>query len=143
MIRFLIVSMLLLVPVGASAQSQVVVPANQTSVSTAQETANGKVKFRRAMRKAIAKARKDGTINFRQAATLQTASFSPAFIDRAEELAVIQMALSGAPIGDDVVPVNSDGQIDRPRIDWDKLGDFLVKILPVLLEFLLALGIGA
>lgn len=70
--------------------------------------------------------------------SLRVAMLSPAFRAHAETLAVVQISASGvesisAPIGD-------NGQIDRATIDWDALGSFLEKLIPLIIMLLNAFG---
>lgn len=97
--------------------------------------------FRGALVKAIRAAVADGELNRRDALKLRVASFSPAFQQRAKELCVVQMVFSGENA--DAIPMNADGTIDETAIDWEGLTEFLKVILPILLELLLSLGIGA
>lgn len=97
-----------------------------------------KDRFRRSLLKAIASARKKGEINGRQAIRLRVASFSPAFLERAEELAVVQMVFSGE--SDDAIPRTDDGKVDKTSIDWDAFASFLERLLPLILQLISAFG---
>lgn len=105
-----------------------------TGPTTAQESvaiARVRSGFARGLRRAIVKASRNGDITRRERVRLSIAILSPAFVEAAEDLAVIQMAFSG-----DDIPVTSDGSIDRAAIDWGGLADFLERLLPLLLELL-------
>jgi hypothetical protein len=90
--------------------------------------------FRRAVVKAADGAAKAGDIRRLDAVKIRVATLSPAFLDRAKELAVVQMQASGSDL--DGLPVDAEGKIEVARIDWDKLGDFLVKLLPLILQLI-------
>jgi hypothetical protein len=96
--------------------------------------------FRVQLRKAIRQAARDGKISRREARVLQVASISPAFCEQAKQLAIIQMAASGE--ADDYLPLDEDGNIDEGRIDWDGLIKFLEALLPLILQLLMAFGVG-
>lgn len=95
--------------------------------------------FRGQLRGAITDARKLGKIDIRTAVKLQRLTFSPAFVDAAQDLAVTQMVLSGED--PDRIPRTPDGRVDVAGINWDGLGKFLQLLLPFLLEFLKGLGL--
>ena len=84
---------------------------------------------------AIGKQRQAGKLTMRQAVRLRTAMMSPAFRERAKELAVIQMAFSGGE-----VPMNEAGFVDQTAIDWEGLATFLERLVPILLQLLAAYG---
>jgi hypothetical protein len=95
--------------------------------------------FRKSLTKAIADARKKGTINFRDAVKLRVAMMSPAFVEKAKELAVTQVAFSG--VESDDVPMNADGAIEVEGINWEGLAAFLEKLVPLILALLKAFGV--
>ena len=95
--------------------------------------------LRRSLLKAINDARKNDSITVRDAIKLRVASFSPAFIEKAEELAIVQMAMSEE--GETLLVRTASGEIDKTAIDWDGLAGFLEAILPLLLQLLKAFGI--
>jgi hypothetical protein len=95
--------------------------------------------FRKTLAKAIADARKKGTINLRDAVKLRVAMMSPAFIERAKELAVTQVAFSGIESED--VPIDADGAIEVDGINWEGLAVFLEKLVPLILALLKAFGV--
>jgi hypothetical protein len=105
----------------------------------AQSVIETKQSFRRAFVKAVSAARKKGEVSARQAIQLRVASFSPAFLDRVEQLCVVQMAFSGE--ADDYLPTSDDGTIDTDGIDWEGLASFLEKIIPLVLTLLEAFGL--
>ena len=92
-----------------------------------------KTAFQGAVLDAIKQARKNGQMTGRQALRLRVAMLSPSFAERAEDLAVTQMAFAGT---DEPLPRTTDGKIDRASIDWKTLLTFLEKLLPFLLELL-------
>lgn len=98
--------------------------------------------FRRALIKASRAAAKAGTITRRDALKIRVALFSPAFREQAQELCVVQMAFSGDGAVDDL-PRKASGEIDQAAIDWDGFASFLERILPLILDLLIAFGVGA
>jgi hypothetical protein len=95
--------------------------------------------FRRSLLKAISDARKAKTITPREALRLRVASFSPAFLEQAEELCIVQMAMSEE--GQDYLKMSADGTIDKTAIDWEGLAGFLERIIPILLQLFKAFGL--
>jgi hypothetical protein len=95
--------------------------------------------FRKSLVKAIADARKKGTINLRDAVKLRVAMMSPAFVERAQELAVTQVAFSGIESAD--VPIDADGMVQVEGINWEGLALFLEKLIPLILSLLKAFGV--
>jgi hypothetical protein len=95
--------------------------------------------FRKSLVKAIAEARKKGTINLRDSVKLRVATLSPAFLERAQELAVTQVAFSGIESSD--VPMDADGVIQVEGINWEGLAAFLEKLVPLILALLKAFGV--
>lgn len=95
--------------------------------------------FRRQLIAAAQKAVAKGEISRRDALKLRVASFSPAFLERAEELCVVQMAMSGE--NEDAIPRDETGTIDRASINWEGLAAFLERILPLILQLIAAFGV--
>ena len=95
--------------------------------------------FKSALIKGITAARKSGSITLLQALRLRVACFSPAFVERAQELAVVQITFSGQ--SSDAVPVNNDGSINVEGINWDGLIKFMEAFIPLLITLLKAFGI--
>jgi hypothetical protein len=88
-------------------------------------------KFRSALLKAAQEAAKKGELKRIDVVRLRVATLSPAFLERAQELALVQMSFSG-----EEVPTDDSGKIDVSRIDFEKLLDFLERLLPLLLKLL-------
>jgi len=88
-------------------------------------------KFRSALLKSAQEAAKKGELRRIDVIRLRVATLSPAFLERAQELAVIQMALSG-----DEVPTDADGKIEVSRIDWEGLIAFLERLVPLILKLI-------
>jgi hypothetical protein len=86
-------------------------------------------KFRSALLKAAQEAAKKGELKRIDVVRLRVATLSPAFLERAEMLAKVQMSASGEDI-----PVDEDGRIEIR--DWDAFLQFLIKLLPLLLKLL-------
>ena len=95
--------------------------------------------FRRQLIEASQKAVAKGEISRRDALKIRVASFSPAFLERAEELCVVQMAMSGE--NEDAIPRDETGTIDRASINWEGLAAFLERILPLILQLIAAFGV--
>lgn len=85
--------------------------------------------FRRELLKAITAGVAKKEITRAQAMTLRGACFSPAFLKQAEGIAKVQMAMSGEDVEE-----NADGKIEVR--DWSAFLDFLVKLLPILLDLI-------
>lgn len=105
--------------------------------SHAQKVLDGQ--FRKELLKAIKSARKDGSITFFQAARLRVATWSPAFVEEAERVAVVQMAFSENA---ELLPYDADGKVETSRIDWEQFAEFLKVFIPLLLQILSAFGVG-
>ena len=95
-------------------------------------------KFHKAVIQAAIKAQKAGTISRIELVKLRVAMLAPSFRQRAEDLALIQVAAS-----DEESPftLTDDGTIDRTAIDWDGFAAFLEKLLPLILALLKAFGV--
>jgi len=104
------------------------------------EKVKGRDSFRRELISAAKKAAAKGDISRRDLIKLRIASFSPAFVERAEELCVVQMAMSGED--SDALPMDEDGNIVKTAIDWEAFAAFLERILPLILQILAAFGLG-
>lgn len=91
--------------------------------------------FRIAVFKAIRTARKNGIINRREASRLRVAMFSPAALNKAEDLAVFQLAFYDGEDAPDL-KLDTSGKIDRTAIDWNGFAGFLERLLPLILAML-------
>ena len=101
----------------------------QSPPSVVEEVSNNK--FRAALLKAAQEAAKKGELRRVDVIRLRVATLSPAFVEQAQELAVIQMAFSG-----EEVPTDADGKIEVSRIDWEGLISFLERLIPLILKLL-------
>lgn len=95
--------------------------------------------FKPSLIKAISDARKSGKLTLRESVRLRAACLSPAFVERAHELAVTQMAFSGE--ASDSVPMSEDGVIQVEGINWEGLAKFLEVFVPLLINLLKAFGL--
>lgn len=95
--------------------------------------------FKPTLLKAISDARKSGKLTLRESVRLRAACLSPAFVERAHELAVTQMAFSGE--ASDAVPMSEDGVIQVEGINWEGLAKFLEVFVPLLINLLKAFGL--
>lgn len=118
-----------------------IAPALHAQEETPPVVPTATVKFKRSILKAVRTAKKNGDITAAQSIRLRVALMSPAFQRKAEDLAVTQMAF-GQSDDDAPLPTNEDGSVDRTAIDWEGLGNFLMKLLPLLLELLDAFAVA-
>lgn len=110
-------------------------PEGPVSTATEGSFSEADSSFHKALLKAAVQANRNGTINRAQLAKLRLALLSPAFRNKAETLAIIQIASSdqdGAPY----VQYSEDGSVIRERIDWDGLINFLERLLPLILKII-------
>jgi len=114
-------------------QTPTVAPAVPTPVAV-----KAKNQFREELVKAIQSARKAGKITVVEAAKLRTATLSPAFVERAHDLAVTQIAFSGEV--NENVPVNAEGAVQVEGINWEGLTKFMEALVPLLIMLLKAFG---
>jgi hypothetical protein len=87
--------------------------------------------------KAAVACQRRGEITRLELLRLRVAMLSPAFRAKAEDLAVIQIAASGQ---DGPFSVDENGEIVRETIDWEGLGAFLEKLIPLILMLIKAFG---
>lgn len=133
---------LLVTPVAAQPVSTLVLWGQQiTAPRTQQEQPqrNNRAAFRAAVIAALPQAVQAGNITRAEAIRIRVAMISPAFADHAYDLAITQMAASGS----ENVPRTETGFVDEVAINWDGLTEFLKVFIPLLLELLRGLGIGA
>lgn len=95
--------------------------------------------FKPSLLKAIVEGRKAGKISVRDAVKLRVACLSPAFVERAHELAVTQMAFNGE--ASTAVPMDDEGMIQTEGINWEGLAKFLEAFIPLLITLLKAFGL--
>lgn len=100
-----------------STQSEVTV-----QVAAIPQLKSDTVKFRKALLESAKKARQDGEISFGQYFSIVVASRNPA------KLEAIKNAVHETAI--------EEGMATATAIDWDKLGDFLVKIVPLIIQII-------
>ena len=94
-------------------------------------------KFRQQLIQAAVSAQKKGDISRLDLIRIRVASFSPALIKKAEDLAVIQIASSGE---EGPFSVDENGEIVRETVDWAGLATFLEKLLPLILMLIRTFG---
>lgn len=112
-------------------------PAAGSSIVEAKQEASAS--FRSTLLRAISEARKSGKINFRDAVKLRVAMLSPAFVERAQELAVAQVAFSGEE--SELIPIDENGVVQVDGINWEGLAKFLEAFVPLLISLLKAFGL--
>ena len=127
MIRLLLILSLCLLP--CQLQAQDVPPPKQ---DVAEQVSRNP--FRQALLKAADSAAKKGEIRRLDVVRLRVATLSPAFLERAQELAVIQMSFSGDDLGE--IPVDADGKIEVSRIQWENFLAFIEALLPLILKII-------
>lgn len=98
-----------------------------------------KESFKSNLLKAIQAARQSEKITAKEALKLRIACMSPAFVERAHELAVVQIAFSGEESAS--VPMSADGRVNVDGINWDGLIKFMEAFIPLLITLLKAFGI--
>ncbi len=86
-------------------------------------------KFRSALLKAAQEAAKKGELKRIDVVRLRVATLSPAFLERAEMLAKVQMSASGEDI-----PIGDDGRIEIR--DWEEFLTFLEKLLVLIIKLI-------
>jgi hypothetical protein len=86
-------------------------------------------KFRSALLKAAQEAAKKGELKRIDVVRLRVATLSPAFLERAEMLAKVQMSASGEDI-----PMGEDGKIEIR--DWSEFASFLERLLELILKLI-------
>jgi hypothetical protein len=131
-IAFALFSLLVASPVALSqnfGQDSVDTPKQSVKQDLVEELSNNK--FRQSLLKAADSAARKGDLRRLEVVRLRVATLSPAFVQRAQDLAVIQMAFSGED-----VPVNDDGKIEVNRIDWEGLIAFLERLIPLILKLI-------
>jgi hypothetical protein len=87
--------------------------------------------------KAATALQRKGEITRIQLVRLRVAMLSPAFRQKVEDLAVVQMSASGE---DGPFEVDENGEIRRETIDWNGLATFLEKLVPLVLALIKAFG---
>ena len=115
------------------AKQPTVIPKDATSVY--KELSENK--FRQQLIQAAVAAQKKNEISRLDLLRIRVASFSPALIKKAEDLAIVQMAASGE---DGPFSLDDNGEIVRETIDWAGLATFLEKLLPLILQLIKVFG---
>ena len=95
--------------------------------------------FHRAVIKSAIEQVRAGKMKRSEMIRLRVAMMSPAFREHAKELALVQMAASGS----ENVPMTELGTIDEAAIDWEGLGAFIEKLIPLIIKLIEAIaGMG-
>lgn len=94
--------------------------------------------FKKSLLDAISAARRADKITLREAVQLRVACISPAFVERAQNLAVTQLAFSGE--ASEHIPTEN-GVIQVEGINWEGLAKFLEVFIPLLVTLLKAFGL--
>lgn len=85
--------------------------------------------FARTLRRVVREARREGLLTLTQAMALQFFLLNPRWASMLEEEVINEAVARG---------VLTNEQADS-RIDWEAIADFLLAVLPVILEFVLAI----
>lgn len=108
-----------------------------TVPSKSLEVVEAKDSFHRNVILAAVEKRRAGELSRRDVLRLRVAMLSPAFRQKAKDLAIMQMSLSGSDaVGTDVAPTGSDGKIKPAAIDWDALLNFIKEIIPMIMQII-------
>jgi len=91
--------------------------------------------FRQSLLSAAIQAANKNEIKRVDVLRLRVALMSPAFRQRAEDLALTQMYFHAGELA-----IGSDGTIDRVSVDWSRTIEFLAKLIPLILELLKVIG---
>lgn len=118
---------------------EVVIPEHVLAQIADEPIKTARDSFKGALLKTVAEQRKAGKISVRDAVKIRVALWSPAFVERAHELAVTQVAFNGE--ASDAVPVDDQGVVQVEGINWEGLAKFLEAILPLILSLLKAFGV--
>lgn len=95
--------------------------------------------FHRAVIKSAIAQVRAGKMRRAELIRLRVAMLSPSFREHAKELAIVQMAASGS----ENLPMTETGAIDEAAIDWEGLGAFIEKLIPLILKLIEAIaGMG-
>lgn len=100
--------------------------------------------FRRSVIRAAVNARRAGNISRGDLIKIRVAMFTPAVRDQVENMAVWQMDASATEVPAELqnaFEVDDQGKILRTSINWDQLISFLERLLPLILQFISALGV--
>lgn len=119
--------------------AQLATPPQVASPTPAAEPADSRSAFKSALLASVQDARRSGKISFRDSIKIRIACISPAFVERAQQLAVTQLAFSGET--SDYIPTSEDGMIQVDGIDWQGLSLFLESLVPLLITLLKAFGL--
>ena len=136
-----IVTLICLIPTWGEAQNPQIPPPLQPATVVSQDIEEvreaGDNKFHRNVIRAARNLNRSGEITRAQLLGLRVRMMSPAFRKHCEDLAVTQMYYSG----DDGIPLDGNGRVQRASIDWDALLAFIEKLIPIILQLIDALGV--
>jgi hypothetical protein len=99
-------------------------------------------KFHRSVIKAAQKLVRDKKLSRLDMVKLRMAMLSPAFREKAQELAVLQMTCSGSDLigTNPALPVDDDGTLIVASIDWDAIIAFIEKLIPLIMQLIQIFG---
>jgi hypothetical protein len=92
----------------------------------------GRKKSRQVIAEAVDKAVADGSMESSQADAIKRAIRSPRMLSRVEDLIAQQAKASGAY----VLPLDSNGDVVISAINWEQIGDFILKIAPIIFKLI-------
>lgn len=106
-----------------------------SSASTSTVSALG-VRSRKVSREAILeaanKAHADCTINSDELRAIKIACMSPRMLSKIEDLIIEKAQNSGAY----TFALKANGEVDKQAINWEAIGDFIVKIAPIIFKLI-------
>jgi hypothetical protein len=92
----------------------------------------GRKKSRQVIAESVDKAVADGSMESSQADAIKRAIRSPRMLSRVEDLIAQQAKASGAY----VLPLDSNGDVVISAINWEQIGDFILKIAPIIFKLI-------
>jgi hypothetical protein len=92
----------------------------------------GRKKSRQVITESVEKAVADGSMESSQADAIKRAIRSPRMLSRVEDLIAQQAKASGAY----VLPLDRNGDVVISAINWEQIGDFILKIAPIIFKLI-------
>jgi len=139
---FFILCLLVAFSSTTQAQSTVVVQPGTRTTQDIVETSVGDAGFFHAVRKANRKAFFKKSITAKEFRTIRVGTFAPAAREEMILLAKMQIRISGqdrVELSDGstyILPRTQAGAIDWENIDWDKLFEFIEKLLTLIFQLI-------
>jgi hypothetical protein len=108
-------------------------------VSDSREEMVGRAGLRRAIIQSGRKAVREGSLNRSDFLRIRVGTLAPAVLKSIEDVAIMQMLASGDDTSG-VLEMDADGKVDRASIDWEKLLEFIERLLPIILQIISIFG---